>query len=211
MGNSVTTAKEVFGIAAVTGSGEGHVRHATVTAIKTCHLLVLTRSKYNALRAAGTINAETHEKALALASGYAKADAARPAVEIETASESASLAAEELQRKAEAALRETDAMEKNMSQEEIAARNANIVAEIERNATQEALKQQERSAKAQAMSSSRVQERLKARNALKHSNLLRSTKMFSDLDAEKTHVVVDAMEFRLVAAGRIFVRRRRGK
>ena len=73
--------------------------------------------------------------------------------------------------------------------------------QIERNATQEALKQQERSAKAQAMSSSRVQERLKARNALKHSNLLRSTKMFSGLDTENTHIVVDAMEFRLVAAG----------
>lgn len=197
--------KEVFGIAAVTGADGGHVRQATVTAVKTCHLLVLTRSKYDALRAAGTINAGTHEKALQMASAYAKADLERPATEIDEAAAADSERAEHMrqqqQRAAEAAMREADALEKDMTQEEIALRDANIVAEIERSAAQEAVKQRERSAKLQASSASRVQERLKARNALKHSNLLRSTKMFAGLDSDKMDAVVDAMEFRMVGSG----------
>ena len=199
--------KDVFGIAAVmTGADGGHVRQATVTAVKTCHLLVLTRSKYDELRAAGTINAETHEKALQMASAYAKADLERPAIEVEEVADSneKTSVAEQMQlqqRAAEAALREADAQEKNMTQEEIVSRNASIVAEIERNAAEEALKLRQRSAKLQASSASRVQERLKARNALKHSNLLRSTKMFSGLASDNMHTVVDAMEFRFVESG----------
>ena len=198
-------AHDVFGIAAVTGAEGSNVRNATVTAIKTCHLLVLTRSKYNAFRADGTINLETHNKALQMASEYAKADAARPAIEIENGAGDEMQAhqqlASQMQKQAEEALRKVSAEEKNMTQEEIAARDADIVAEIEKTATQEAEKLRERSAKMQASSASRVQERLKARNALKHSNLLSSTNMFNGLSADKMNAVVDAMEFRLVHAG----------
>ena len=72
-------AQDILGEAAILGDPEMSVRKATVRAICTTHVLVLSRGQFNQLLDAGTIDANVKQKAEAIAAEYAAEDALRQA------------------------------------------------------------------------------------------------------------------------------------